>query len=235
MTRIARIAFTAFTALAVAGFAAPAGAQDANQQAYRSKREQLTKELEQTQSQLTEIRSQRVQLQTRIEAVIAQMMRDRANALLLSNETSALQQLDAILTSSQDNLLAQRDRFTAIGEAVRGRSGAMLVVLIRADSSASNQILNSATLQVDNAAVESRTYSMTANNALVNGAVDQLYRANVLPTGHTVTLQVTVNGTPVTQTINVSAAGQTVTYVQFAVRNGQVVPSTWTSRGTTPF
>jgi hypothetical protein len=44
-----------------------------------------------------------------------------------------------------------------------------------------------------------------------------------------------VNGQPMTQTINVSAAGETVTYVQFAIRNGQVVPTTWTSRGTTPF
>ena len=231
MKRMA-VAVVALIAVTVPG---RVSAQDPNQQAYESKRQELVKELEQTQERLSEVRSQRVQLTARIENVIAQMMQQRAQALLMSKEMNSLQQLDAILTSSQDNLLAQRDRFTAIGDAVRGRSGAMLVVLIRADSSSSNQILNSATLQVDNAAVESRTYSMTANNALVNGAVDQLYRANVLPTGHTVTIQVTVNGTPVTQTINVSAAGQTVTYVQFAVRNGQVVPSTWTSRGTTPF
>ena len=232
MKRMA-VAVVALIAVTVPGRVSAQG--DPNQQAYESKRQELVKELEQTQERLSEVRSQRVQLTARIENVIAQMMQQRAQALLMSKEMNSLQQLDAILTSSQDNLLAQRDRFTAIGDAVRGRSGAMLVVLIRADSSSSNQILNSATLQVDNAAVESRTYSMTANNALVNGAVDQLYRANVLPTGHTVTIQVTVNGTPVTQTINVSAAGQTVTYVQFAVRNGQVVPSTWTSRGTTPF
>jgi hypothetical protein len=70
---------------------------------------------------------------------------------------------------------------------------------------------------------------------MYQGAVDQLYRSNVLPTSHTVVLQITVNGTPMTQTVNVSSAGETVTYVQFAVRNGQVVPTTWTSRGTTPF
>ena len=231
MKRMA-VAVVALIAVTVPG---RASAQDPNQQAYESKRQELVKELEQTQERLSEVRSQRVQLTARIENVIAQMMQQRAQALLMSNEMNSLQQLDAILTSSQDNLLAQRDRFTAIGDAVRGRSGAMLVVLIRADSSGSNQILNSATLQVDNAAVESRTYSMTANNALVGGAVDQLYRASVLPTAHTVTIQVTVNGAPVTQTVNVSAAGQTVTYVQFAVRNGQVVSSTWTSRGTTPF
>jgi hypothetical protein len=235
MTRIARIAFTAFTALVATGMVAvPARAQDANQQAYKSKREQLTKELEQTQSQLTEIRSQRVQLQTRIEAVIAQMMRDRANALLLSNETSALQQLDAILTSSQDNLLAQRDRFASISDAVRRRTGSVLVVLLRADSSQS-QMLGGATLTVNGAQVDTRTYTVAASTALNVGAVDQLYRANVLPTGHQVSISVQVNGQPVASDITVTAAPETVTYVQFAVRNGQVTATTWASRGTTPF
>ena len=235
MTRIARIAFTALTTLAAVGFvAAPAGAQDANQQAYKAKREQLTKELEQTQSQLTEIRSQRVQLQTRIEAVIAQMMRDRANALLLSNETSALQQLDAILTSSQDNLLAQRDRFASINDAVRRRTGSVLVVLLRADSSQA-QTLSGATLTVNGAQVDTRTYTVAASNALNVGAVDQLYRSNVLPTGHQVAVSVQLNGQTVTSNIAVTASSSTVTYVQFAVRNGQVTATTWASRGTTPF
>ena len=236
MTRIARIAFTAFGLCTALGVAAPAaGAQeDANVQAYRSKREQLLKELEQTQDQLADIRNQRVQLQTRIEAVIAQMMRDRAQALLLANETTALQQLDAILTSSQDNLLAQRDRFLTIGDAVRRRSGAMLVVLLRADSTAQQQ-LTGASLTLNGATVETRTYSVAASNALNVGAVDQVYRSNVLPTSHTVSITVTVNGQPVTQNVTVSAAPESVTYVQFAVRNGQVTPTTWSSRGTTPF
>ncbi|NUO63170.1 MAG: hypothetical protein HOQ34_06330 [Gemmatimonadaceae bacterium] len=211
-------------------------AQDVQQQAYKQKREELVKELEQTQAQLSDLRSQRVQLQARIENVIAQMMQQRAQALLMSNEANALQQLDAMLTSSQDNLLAQRDRFTTIADAVRRRAGSMLVVLLRADSSAgAGQILGNATLQVDNAQVDTRSYTVTANAALRQGAVDQMYRADVLPTSHTVTLQITVNGQPMTQTVNVAAAGETVTYVQFAVRNGQVVPTTWTSRGTTPF
>ena len=231
-----RIALAALAALTL-GAAAPvaAGAQEnAGQQAYRTKREQLLKELEQTQDQLSDIRNQRVQLQTRIEAVIAQMMRDRAQALLLANETTALQQLDAILTSSQDNLLAQRDRFLTIGDAVRRRSGAVLVVLLRADSSAQQQ-LTGAVLTLNGAQVENRTYSVAASNALNVGAVDQVYRSNVLPTSHTVAVTVTVNGQPVTQNVTVSAAPEAVTYVQFAVRNGQVTPTTWSSRGTTPF
>ena len=226
------VAVMAGLALASAG---RAGAQDVQQQAYASKRAELVKELEEPQKALSDLRAQRVQLQARIENVIANMMQQRAQALLMSNEMNALQQLDAMLTSSQDNLLAQRDRFTTISDAVRRRSGSMLVVLLRADSSASAQLLNQATLSVDNAQVEARNYTVMSNNALSMGAVDQLYRANVLPTGHTVTLQLTVNGQPHTQTVNVAAQGETVTYVQFAVRNGQLVATTWTSRGTTPF
>jgi hypothetical protein len=203
-------------------------------QPYRQKREELVRELQRTQQQLAEVRGQRVQLQSRVETVIAQMMEQRAQQLLLSNEQNALQQLDAILTSAQDNLLAQRDRFLAVSDAVKRRTGAQLVVLLRADSS-QGQMLQSASLSVDNAPADSRTYSPTANSALQMGAVDQLYRASVLPTPHTVTLQAVVNGQPVTQTMTVSAAGQSVTYVQFAVRNGQIIPTTWVSRGTTPF
>ena len=227
----------AMMALVAVGDSTRASAQEnANQQAYKQKREELVKELQQAQAQLADIRSQRVQLQARIENVIAQMMQQRAQALLMSNEMNALQQLDAMLTSSQDNLVEQRDRFTTIANAVRRRSGAVLVVLLRADSSSGpGQLLGATTLQVDNAPVESRTYTVTANGALRMGAVDQLYRADVLPTPHTVSINVTVNGQPMTQAVNVSAAGETVTYVQFAVRNGQVVPTTWTSRGTTPF
>lgn len=226
----------AMLALVAVSASTRASAQDVNQQAYKSKREELVKELQQAQAQLADIRSQRVQLQARIENVIAQMMQQRAQALLMSNEMNALQQLDAMLTSSQDNLVEQRDRFTTIANAVRRRSGSVLVVLLRADSSTGpSQLLGATTLQVDNAPVESRTYTVTANGALRMGAVDQLYRADVLPTPHTVSINVTVNGQPMTQTVNVSATGETVTYVQFAVRNGQVVPTTWTSRGTTPF
>jgi hypothetical protein len=226
----------AMLALTAIGGATRLNAQDANQTAYKQKREELVKELQQAQAQLADIRAQRVQLQARIENVIAQMMQQRAQALLMSNEMNALQQLDAMLTSSQDNLVEQRDRFTTIANAVRRRSGSVLVVLLRADSSTGpGQILGATTVQVDNAPVETRNYTVTANGALRMGAVDQLYRADVLPTSHTVGINITVNGQPMTQSVNVSAAGETVTYVQFAVRNGQVVPTTWTSRGTTPF
>lgn len=209
--------------------------QTFQQQAYQQRRQALLRELEAAQKQLAESRGNRVELAARIESVIAQLLEQRAQQLLMSEETNALQQIDSILTASQDNLLAQRDRFAAIGDAARRRSGAVLVVLMRADSSTQTQLLQSANLTVDNVPTESRTYSVTANDALRMGAVDQMYRADVLPTSHTVTLQVTAEGQAVSQTVNVAAAEQAVTYVQFAMRNGQLVATTWTSRGTTPF
>jgi hypothetical protein len=161
-------------------------------------------------------------------------MQERAQALLLSNEQTALQQLDALLSTSQGNLLAQRERFGALSDAIGSRAGATLVVLLRADSSQA-QSVQSAVVTVDSVGGEPRTYSAQASSALTRGAVDQLYRAPVVPTDHAVAIQVTVDGRTLTGSLTVPAARQSVTYVQFAVRNGQVTSSTWTSRGTGPF
>jgi hypothetical protein len=205
------------------------------QQAYEERRQQLLQEAEETERRLSELRRNRVMLQARVEAAIAEDLRQRSEALMMSEEQTALQALDSMLVQSRDNLAAQRDRFEALGEAVRRRTGAVVVVLLRADSSTSQQALSEGTLQVNGAPVASRTYNEQMNNALRLGAVDELYRADVLPTRHTLLMQITVNGQPLSQTLEVDAQGETVTYVQFAIRNGQLVPRTWTARGTTPF
>ena len=204
-------------------------------EAYDRRRAELVRELETTQQRLSELRGQRVQLQARIENVLAAELERRAQQLMMTTERDALIQLDAVLTASQDNLIAQRERFRSLGDAVRRRTGAVLVVLLRADSAAQAQTIGDARLEVDGAVAGTRQYSPTSNEALKLGAVDQLYRSDVLPTRHSIRLQVTVNGQPVVQTIDVNTQGETVTYLQFAVRNGQLVPTTWTSRGTTPF
>lgn len=204
------------------------------QQAYDARRAALVKQLQETQDQLSQLRSQRVQLEARIENVLAQTMEKRAHMLLMSSEQNALLQLDGTLASAQDNMLAQRDRMKALGDAVRRRTGAVLVVLLRADSGAAAG-LGAADLKVDDASASTRTYTPVAVQALQQGAVDQLYRSEVLPTTHTITVSVTVNGQPVVQGLNVTAPSEMVTYVQFTMRGGQLVPSTWTSKGTTPF
>ena len=204
------------------------------QQAYEQRRTQLTREIEETQQHLTELRTQRVALQARLENAIARDLEARTRQLLMSEEQGALRGLDSILVLAQDNLIDQRERFRSLGDAVRRRTGAVLVVLLRADSSAA-QSLAGVELQVNGGVAATRSYSAEANRALQMGAVDQLYRSDVLPTRHSVRVQVTVNGQPMTQSVDVNAQGETVTYVQFAVRGGQLVPTTWTSRGTTPF
>jgi hypothetical protein len=201
---------------------------------YKAKRDQLSKELEETQKALTDAKGQRVQLQARLESLIAQAMQERTQALLLSNEQTALQQLDALLSTSQTNLTAQRDRFAALSDAIGSRTGATLVVLLRADSSLA-QTVQSAVVSVDSVSGQSRTYSGQASSALLRGAVDELYRSPVVPTQHAVAVQLTIDGRPVTGSTSVSAPRQSVTYVQFAVRNGQVTATSWTSKAGGPF
>ena len=215
-------------------FAVPAIALAQSDAIYKAKREQLSKELEDTQKALADARGQRAQLQARLESLIAKTMEERAQALLLSNEQNALQQLDALLSTSQTSLITQRDRFATLTEAIGARTGATLVVLLRADSSQS-QTIQSAVVTVDSVPVEPRTYTGKASGALARGAVDQLYRAPVVPTDHAVTIRVTVDGRTLSASTTVPASRQSVTYVQFAVRNGQVTSSTWTSRGSGPF
>ena len=215
--------------------AAPVVARAQSDADYKAKKEQLSKELEATQKALADAKGQRAQLQARVESLIAQAMQERAQALLLSNEQNALQQLDALLATSQDNLSAQRDRFALLSDAIATRSGATLVVLLRADSSSQTQNVQSATATVDSVAAQPRTYNAKASGALARGAVDQLYRAPVVPADHSVTVQITVDGRTLTSTANVAAARQATTYIQFVVRNGQVTSSTWSSQGGGPF
>ena len=224
-------------ALACAALAGPLSARAALGQtdaAYKAKRDQLAKELEKTQKELADAKGQRAQLQARVENLIAQAMQERAQALLLSNEQTSLQQLDALLSTAQTNLGAQRDRFALISNAVSSRTGATLVVLLRADSS-QTQNVQSAVVTVDSAATQSRTYSGKASGALARGAVDELYRSPVVPSDHSVSVQISVDGKMLTSSTTVPATRQAVTYVQFIVRNGQITSSTWTTQGTGPF
>ena len=60
---------------------------------YKAKRDQLSKELDQTEKALADVKGQRAQVEARLESLIAQTMQERAQALLLTNEQTALQQL----------------------------------------------------------------------------------------------------------------------------------------------
>ena len=128
---------------------------------------------------------------------------------------------------------AQRDRMIALGDAVRKRSGAVLVVFFRADSAPANTV-SQAQLPVDDQPAAAHSYSPQGGLALQHGAVDELYRGEVLPTVHTVTVTATYGGQPLIGALNVQTTANLVTYVQFSLKDGQVAASTWTSQGTTP-
>jgi hypothetical protein len=216
-----------------AALPAQQGDSSTMQKAYEQRRTELLKDLQQTQDSLGSLRSQRVRLESHIDNVLAQSTEQRAQQLLISGDLNALLQLDAVLAQAQENMTAQRDRMTALGDAVRKRSGAVLVVLFRADSSPDGAV-TALELAIDNTGAATRTYSRSMAHALSQGAVDELYNAEMLPTVHTVEAKSTVNGQPVTTALNVQTAANMVTYVQFSAKDGKVTSSTWTSQGTTP-
>jgi hypothetical protein len=198
---------------------------------YAQRRNAILDDIKQSQKKLDQLRTERLQLESRVEQVAGKVAEQRTNTLLMSRESYALRQLDSLLTVAQDNLLAQRDRFLTLGDAVRRRAGAELVVTFRADSADPGQHIDSAQVKIDDGAGVARHYSVLANSALANGAIDELYRSNVLPASHQVTVIATINGLPPqAQSIRVDAAAGVVTYVQFAVRGGRLIQSSWTSR-----
>jgi hypothetical protein len=108
------------------------------------------------------------------------------------------------------------------------------VVLLGADSLPDGG-LSDVKVVLDSSGTIDRGYSPLAIEALQHGAVDELYRGELLPTSHDVFMTATVGGRQVERRVSVAVKEGTVTYLQFSVRNEQLVPSTWTSRGTSPF
>jgi hypothetical protein len=110
------------------------------------------------------------------------------------------------------------------------------VVLLRADSASPPQgPAKSVQLLVDDVAAGEREYSAAGTLALQTGAIDRLYRSEVLPVTHSVRLRAMLGNEQLEQTVSVDAPSETVTYVQFELRGGRLVPSTWTSHETAPF
>jgi hypothetical protein len=201
---------------------------------YQSQRQATLKQIEADQKALQDLHAGRLQLESRIEVVAAKAAEQRTNELLMSHQTTALRQLDSVLTSSQDNLLGQRDRFLTLGVMVRERASAQLIVVMRVDSGQQLERMDTMTLQIDSATTTTRNYTPAAVDALNAGAVDQVYHSTVLPATHVVTVSASVNGQMQTKAVSVDVPAGAATYVQFAVHNGQLVQSTWTNRSSTP-
>jgi hypothetical protein len=198
---------------------------------YLARRQSTLDDIRGAQKKLAELRSERIALESRVENVAVKAAQQRAQDLLMSHETTALRGLDSILTAAQDNLLAQRDRFLSLGQAVRRRAAAELVVLVRVDSAALVQSVDSIGIQVDSAPASVRRYSPAAVDALNAGAIDEVYHSDVLPATHIVMLHLALNGGAVEKAVSVDVPTGAVTYVQCALRAGQPVLTTWSSRG----
>jgi hypothetical protein len=201
-----------------------------SEQDYSSKRQATMSDIKTAQHKLAELRTERIELESRVDSVAVKATQKRASELLLSHETTALRSLDSMLTSSQEILLAQRDRFLSLGEAVRRRADAELVVVVRVDSGTGSQHVEGLTVQVDSAPAAERRYSDAANDALSAGAVDEVYHSNVLPSTHAVTLTMSLNGSSQTKAVSVDVPTGAITYVQFTVHAGQLALSTWINR-----
>jgi len=205
------------------------------EQDYLAKRQATLSDIRATEQKLAALRIERIQVESRVDSVTARASEQRASQLLMSHEATALRSLDSVLTASQDNLLSQRDRFLSLGEAVRRRAAAELIVVVRVDSGYQLQSLDNVSVSVDSAPSTARHYSPGAIDALNAGAIDELYQAHVLPATHVVSFVAAINGSTLSKALAVDVPPSAVTYVQFAVRNGQLALSTWTSRsGTSP-
>ncbi len=148
-------------------------------------------------------------------------MQDRAQALLLTNEQTALQQLDALLATSQTNLTAQRDRFAGLSSAIERKVGrdprrAAACRLVAGANGAVGR-------RVGGQRVERPAHVLRAGEWRARA---RRRGRGVSRAGHPERSRDRDSGDggwPNPDGIRQRAGGaQAVTYVQFAVRNGQV-------------
>jgi chromosome segregation ATPase len=84
-----------------------------NQRVYEERRAQLVQQLHEAQSELSELRSDRVRVEARVDNVYAQALEQRARTLLMSPEQSALLRGDLL----QDRVAElERERETLLAE-----------------------------------------------------------------------------------------------------------------------
>jgi len=189
------------------------------------------KALKGLQDQLELARKERFALEAKLEKQQADEISARAKTLAMGGEAGALQRLELLLDSAQARLLVQRDRIRQLRDATELNQQALLVVLVRADSLAVGDV--GAVLLVDGAEVKSATYKPEQAKALTAGAPDELYRAGITAAEHKVFVRIAGKGFSVGESVTIPAAPRLVTYVEFVLKGGRLVSSTWTNRGTT--
>ncbi len=196
---------------------------------FESQRTALQREVQEAEQRLAELRAERARLQARVDNALVLAMQARARELMMSSEQEALRELDALLATAQSDMLAQRERMLSLGDAVRRRAGAVLVILLAVDS-AQFARLGGAEIVINDVTVARRSYGDLSAEAFRFGAVDEVYRADVLPTSQRLRVRVTADGEPVEQMVDVPVVEQAITYVRFTARGGRLDYDTWMTR-----
>ena len=204
-------------AVAGAGFTATATATVAGAQAPRT-----------LQDSLDAARKQRMVLEAALERQLAAGIAERARSLSMSTEATALQQLEVLLDSSQARLVVQRDRIRQLRDAATQTDKAVLVILFRADAIPPGGI--DAVVTVDGELQKTVTIGGDRAKSLAAGAADELYRAEVTPMEHRIAVTVAGRGLTVSAPSVQPAAPREIRYVEFGLKNGKLVPITWTTR-----
>jgi hypothetical protein len=190
------------------------------------------KALKALQDQLDLARKERLALEARLEKELADEISARARLLAMGGEAGALQRLELLLDSAQARLLVQRDRIRLLKDATEQTQQAVLVVLVRAEALPAGDV--AAVLLIDGAQVKSSTYTPEQAKALAAGAADELYRSETTAAAHTVRVQIAGRGFTAGESIEIPAAPKQVTYVEFVLKNGRLVSSTWTNKAAMP-
>ena len=184
------------------------------------------------QDSLDAARKQRIALEAALEKQIATGIAERAKNLAMSNEAGALQRLETLLDSAQARLLVQRDRIRLLRDAATQTDKAILVMLLRVDAIPGDEL--AVVVMVDGEQQKVVTITADRAKALFAGAADELYRAEITPVEHKIVVSVAGRGFSAGETITLPAAPREVRYVEFALKGGKLVPTTWTSRTSTP-
>ncbi len=177
-------------------------------------------------------RRQRLALEATLEKSLAAGVAERAKNLAMSTEAGALQRLETLLDSAQGRLLAQRDRIRGLKDVTTQTDKAMLVILLRADALPEGEV--SAVFMLDGFQQKLLTVTPDKAKAFLAGASDELYRGEVTPQEHKIVVSIAARGLSVSEAVTMPMALGEIRYVEFAVKNGKLVPTTWTSRSSAP-
>lgn len=184
------------------------------------------------QDSIESARRQRMALEAALERQMATTIAERARNLAMSEEASALQRIETLLDSAQARLLVQRDRIRLLKDAATQTDKAVLVVLLRADALPDGDL--GAVVMIDGAQQKVVTVTPDRARTLLAGGADELYRAEVAPMDHKIVVSLAARGLSASEAVTLPTNPREVRYVEFALRSGRLVPTSWTSRSTAP-